>query len=79
MNNVNRSIPGLREAMYDVLDKLRQGDLSLSAARVQVDTAKTICLTVVSEYKELQVLQKQIEVQNQVALLENNSKVIDHE
>ena len=79
MNGVSRTVPGLRDAMFDVLEKLRNGDISHRGARVQMEAAKTICLTVACEYRELQVLQKQIEVEHQVALLEDNSRVIDHE
>lgn len=79
MNNVDRNIVGLRDAMFDVLDKLRTGDVSHRTARLQMETAKTICLTVATEYTELKVLQKQIEVQEKIKLLEDNSRVIDHE
>jgi hypothetical protein len=78
MNEVSRTVPGLREAMFDVLDQLRGGDISHRAARAQLETAKTICLTVACEYRELQVLQKQIEIEHQVARIEHNPEVIDY-
>lgn len=79
MTDVMRTVPGLRDAMFDVLDQLRRGEVSLRAARAQLDAAKTICLTVACEYRELQVLQKQIEVERQVNQLEHQSDVIEYD
>jgi hypothetical protein len=78
MNKVSRTVPGLRSAMFDVLDQLRGGEISHRAARSQMETAKTICLTVVCERQELEVVQKQIEVERQIAQLEDQRKVIEH-
>jgi len=78
MNNVHRNIPGLRDAMFDVLDQLRKGEITLSKARVQLEAAKTICLTVACERTELQVLQQQIELEQKVAQLENQRRVIEY-
>ena len=77
--SVSRTVPGLRDSMFDVLDQLRSGDISLRAARVQLETAKTICLTVACEYRELQVFQKQIEIDNHMKRLEDQSGVIEYE
>ena len=70
--SVSRTVPGLRDSMFDVLDQLRGGKISLRAARVQLETAKTICLTVACEYKELQVFQKQIEVEERMRVIEHD-------
>ena len=78
MNNVHRNIPGLRDAMFDVLDQLRRGEITLSKARVQLEAAKTICLTVASERMELQVLQQQIELEQKVAQLEHKREAIEY-
>ena len=78
MSAVIRSVPGLRDSMFDVLDKLRSGEISQGAARTQMEAAKTICLTVACERTELDVLQKQIQVQHQVEQLEDQRRVIDH-
>ena len=77
--SVSRTVPGLRDAIFDVLDKLRSGDITPRAARVQLETAKTICLTVHCEYRELQVFQKQIEIDNHMKRLEDQSGVIEYE
>ena len=78
MKNVSRSVPGLRDAMFDVLDQLRRGEISQKVAKAQMETAKTICLTVVCERQELEVVQKQIEVQRQIEQLEDQRKVIEY-
>lgn len=77
MNPVGRSVPGLRDSMFDVLDQLRNGKITHRAARVQMEAAKTICLTVHSEHRELQVIQKQIEVEDQLKRIEDQ-RVIEH-
>ena len=76
--SVSRTVPGLRDAMFDVLDKLRSGKITQRAARVQLETAKTICLTVHTEAKELQVFQQQIELDEKVRRIEDQRGVIEH-
>lgn len=78
MTSVNRNIHGLRDAMFDVLDLLRAGKITLSQARAQMETAKTICLTVACERQELEILQRQIELDERVSLM-SNRRVIEHE
>ena len=77
--SVSRTVPGLRDAIFDVLDQLRSGEITPRAARVQLETAKTICLTVACEYRELQVFQKQIEIEEHVKRLENHPAVIEYD
>lgn len=73
---VDRTTHGLREAMFDLLEGLREGRVSLSQARVQVEVAKAVCLTVVCERQELEILQRQIALDDQMT---RRAKVIEHE
>ncbi len=75
---VQRSISGLRDAMFDVLDQLRNGEITQSMARTQMEAAKAVCMTVVCEMRELEVVQKQIELEQQVQQL-TDGRVIQHE
>lgn len=77
MKNVARNVQGLREAMFDVLDRLRNNDITLREARAQMETAKTICLTVACERTELQVLQYQIELEQKIQQIEDK-RVIEY-
>ena len=79
MSTVNRTVPGLRDAMFDVLEALRGGKISLQAARTQLETAKTICMTVACERTELQIIQHQIELESRMAQIEDQRKVIDYD
>ena len=76
MTSTRRNIHGLRDAMFDVLDQLRDGSISLRMARSQMEAAKTICLTVACERQELDVIQKQIEINERMNLI--TKKAIDH-
>ena len=78
MNNVKRSVPGLRDAMFDVLDQLRSGDITARAARVQMEAAKTICLTVACERTELHVIQQQIELDQKIQQVEDRRHLIEY-
>lgn len=73
---VNRSTHGLRDSMFDLLDALRDGKVSLSQARMQVEVAKAICLTVVCERHELDILQRQIALDDKMTA---RSRVIEHD
>ena len=80
-NKVGRSVHGLRDAMFDVLDNLREGTISLRQARMQMEAAKTICLTVAYERQEIEILHRQIELSERIKVIDDKrqQKVIEHE
>lgn len=71
--SVSRSAHGLREAMFDVLDQLRSGEISHRQAKAQIETAKAIFLTVELERKEVQLMREQIELEENLKLIEGSA------
>jgi hypothetical protein len=71
-------MPGLRDAMFDVLENLRNGEITVKDARAQLEAAKTICLTVACERTELQIFQQQIELDEKLGRLEDKRRTIEH-
>lgn len=78
MRKLNRSIHGLRDSMFDVLEQLRNKEISLSQAKAQMEAAKAVCMTVACEREELEVMQKQIELEEKLSLVQNRREAIEH-
>ena len=66
---VSRTAPGLRDAMFDLLDDLRNGRATPPQARAQCETADRIMDTVRMEAMELAVMQAQLEMRRSLKLL----------
>ena len=66
---VSRTAPGLRDAMFDLLDDLRNGRTTPPQARAQCETADRIMDTVRMEAMELSVMRAQLDMQRDLKLL----------
>jgi len=77
---VQRTAHGLRDAMFDVLDDLREGNISARQAKVQMEAAKAVCMTIEYERQELAVVRDQIELDERLKVIEGarNAKAIEH-
>ena len=80
MSKVNRSAGGMRNAMFDVLDKLRAGEISPRQARAQMEAVKSVCLTLAYERQEIQLIKEQIELDERMKLIEGTAqnKQLEH-
>jgi protein tyrosine phosphatase len=80
MSKVNRNASGLRDAMFDVLDQLRAGQITARQARAQMDAVKHVCLTLQYERQEVQLIKEQIELDEKMRLIQGqvNHRSIEH-
>lgn len=69
-----RTADGLRDALFDLLDGLREGTVKQSQARVQCEVAKQIIETVKMELTQIAVLRQNLELEKLARKLLANSE-----
>lgn len=77
---VSRTAHGLRDAMFDVLDQLREGKITARQAKMQMEAAKAVCMTIEYERRELALVREQIELDEKLKIIEGavNAPAIEH-
>ena len=72
MAKVHRSGAGMREAMFEVLDQLRDGDISQRQAKAQMEAVKAVCMTLAYERQEVQLIKEQIELDEKMRVIDGS-------
>ena len=80
MSKVGRNASGLRESMFEVLDKLRAGEISVRQARAQMEAVKSVCMTLAYERQEVMLIKEQIELDERMRMIEGRreNKRLEH-
>lgn len=73
MSKVQRSASGMRDAMFDVLEQLRNGEISPRQARAQMEAVKSICMTLQYERQEMMLIKEQIELDEKMRVIEGSA------
>jgi hypothetical protein len=73
MSKVQRNASGMRDAMFDVLEQLRNREISPRQARAQMEAVKSICMTLQYERQEMMLIKEQIELDEKMKIIEGST------